>query len=62
MTDISAIISQIEKENSIFANKAALDSLLLPTKILGRESQMVELVRYLIGYRYGRVVPFVSVY
>lgn len=62
MTDISTIISQIEKENSIFANKAALDSLLLPTKILGRESQMVELVRYLIGYRYGRVVPFVSVY
>lgn len=62
MTDISEIISQIEKENSIFANKAALDSLLLPTKILGRESQKVELVRYLVGYRYGRVVPFVSVY
>lgn len=62
MADISEIISQIEKENSIFANKAALDSLLLPTKILGRESQKVELVRYLVGYRYGRVVPFVSVY
>jgi adenylylsulfate kinase-like enzyme len=42
--------------------KASLDSLLLPSKILGRESQMVELVRYLLGYRYGRVVPFVSVY
>lgn len=62
MADISEIVSKIEQENLIFANKAALDSLLLPSKILGRESQMVELVRYLLGYRYGRVVPFVSVY
>lgn len=62
MADISEIISRIEKENAIFTNKAALDSLLLPSKIIGRESQKVELVRYLLGYRYGRVVPFVSVY
>lgn len=59
---IAEIVSKIERENLIFAKKGALDSLLLPQKILGREKQMESLVRFLLGYRHGHVVPFISVY
>lgn len=60
--DIEGIISKIEKEDSIFAKKAILDPLSFPSKIIGREKQLEQLVRYLMGYRQGYVVPFVSVY
>jgi cell division control protein 6 len=60
--DIESIISKIEKEDSIFAKKAILDPLSFPSKIIGREKQLEQLVRYLIGYKQGYVVPFVSVY
>jgi cell division control protein 6 len=60
--DLTRIISKVEKENSIFANKAYLDILSIPTKIIGREKQAEDLVRYLLGYDQGSVVPFVSVY
>jgi archaeal cell division control protein 6 len=59
---ISEIIAKIEQENLIFANKKALDYLSSPSKILGREEQMEKLVRFLLGYRYNHVVPFISVY
>jgi archaeal cell division control protein 6 len=59
---ISEIISKIEKENVIFAKKSALDSLSLPSKILGRGKQIEQLARFLLGYKYGHVVPFISVY
>lgn len=59
---IADIVSKVERENLIFANKKALDALSFPTKILGREEQTEKLVRFLLGYRYGHVVPFISVY
>lgn len=59
---ISKIISMIEKENEIFSNKSALDSLSLPSKILGRNKQIEAIIRLLLSYRYGHVVPFISVY
>src|SRR6476659_3358039 len=59
---IADIVSKVERENLIFANKRALDSLSFPTKILGREEQTEKIVRFLLGYRYGHVVPFISVY
>ncbi|MGI0087336.1 MAG: Cdc6/Cdc18 family protein [Nitrosotalea sp.] len=59
---ISELVLKIEKENAIFAKKSALDSLSLPSKILGREKQIEQTVRFLLGYRYGHVVPFISVY
>ena len=61
-TSIADIVSKVERENLIFANKRALDALSLPTKILGREEQIEKIVRFLLGYRYGHVVPFISVY
>lgn len=59
---LSEIVAKIDKENAIFAKKSALDSLSLPLKILGREKQMEQIARFLLGYKYGHVVPFVSVY
>lgn len=41
-TSIADIVSKVERENLIFANKRALDALSLPTKILGREEQMIK--------------------
>jgi cell division control protein 6 len=52
----------VEKENLLFANKTFLDNLTLASQIIGRESKAKELVRFLLGYKQGFVVPFVSVY
>ena len=60
--DIDSMVSQIEKEDSLFAKKASLDSLLSPSRILGRKKQAEQLVRYLLGYKQGFVVPYISVY
>ena len=60
--DLKRIFAEVEKENLLFANKTFLDNLTLPSKIIGRERKAKELIRYLIGYKHGLVVPFVSVY
>src|SRR5215212_2911609 len=62
MQDLKRIYAEVEKENLLFANKAFLDNLTLPSQIIGRESKAKELVRFLLGYKQGFVVPFVSVY
>ena len=60
--DFKRISLEVEKENLLFANKAFLDNLTLPSQIIGREKRAKELVRFLLGYKHGLVVPFVSVY
>ena len=60
--DLKRISAELEKENLLFANKAFLDNLTLPSQIIGRERKAKELVRFLLGYKQGLVVPFVSVY
>jgi cell division control protein 6 len=60
--DLKRISAEVEKENLLFANKAYLDNLTLPSEIIGREQTAKELVRFLLAYKYGLVVPFVSVY
>ncbi|HKG70592.1 MAG TPA: AAA family ATPase [Nitrososphaeraceae archaeon] len=60
--DLKRIFAEVEKENLLFANKTFLDNLTLPSKIIGRETQAKELIRFLLGYKQGLVVPFVSVY
>lgn len=60
--DIQKIISEVEKENSIFSKKANLETLSFPPKIIGRQDKAKELVRMLLSYRQGFVVPYVSVY
>jgi cell division control protein 6 len=60
--DVKRIFDEVEKENLLFANKSFLDNLTLPSKIIGRERKAEELIRFLLGYKQGLVVPFVSVY
>ncbi len=60
--DLKRISAEVEKENELFANKTFLDNLTLPSQIIGREKRAKELVRFLLGYKQGLVVPFVSVY
>ncbi|MDQ3835793.1 MAG: AAA family ATPase [Thermoproteota archaeon] len=60
--DLRRISEEIEKENWLFANKLSLDNLTIPSQIIGRETKTKELVRFLLGYKKGLVVPFVSVY
>src|SRR5918997_2381813 len=60
--DLKRIYAEVEKENLLFASKTFLDNLTLPSQIIGREKKAKELVRFLLGYKQGLVVPFVSVY
>jgi cell division control protein 6 len=60
--DLKRIYAEVEKENLLFANKTFLDNLTLPSQIVGREKKAKELVRFLLGYKQGLVVPFISVY
>jgi cell division control protein 6 len=59
---LKRIFAEVEKENLLFANKIFLDNLTLPSQIIGREKKAKELVRFLLGYKHGLVVPFISVY
>ncbi len=60
--DIQKMISEIEKENSLFSKKANLDTLSFPPQIIGRQDKAKELIRLLLSHRQGFVVPYVSVY
>jgi len=61
--ELSSLISQIDQENEIFADKSSLDSLsYIPSKIIGRNKEVKNLLRYLLGYKKGHVVPLVSIY
>ena len=60
--DLNSLVSKIEKENSIFANKGSLDTLSYTGNIIGRQKQSEEILRNLLGYKQGFVVPLISVY
>lgn len=60
--ELARIISEVEKENSLFINKIHLDTLTFPSKVIGRKDQVKELVGFLATYKQGLVVPFIAVY
>jgi cell division control protein 6 len=59
---ISEIRKKIEQKNSVFAEKRFLDSMILPSKIIGRDVETESLLGHVISLRDGFVVPFISVY
>lgn len=59
---IEAIRKKIESKNSVFSQKRYLDSMYLPSKILGREDETEKLLGHIMSLQEGFVVPFVSVY
>jgi len=52
----------IEKKNSVFAEKRFLDSMFLPSRIIGREAEAEKLLQYFLSLKDGFVVPLISVY
>ncbi|MHA7646489.1 Cdc6/Cdc18 family protein [Nitrosopumilus sp. S4] len=59
---IEDIRKKIEAKNSVFDQKRFLDSMFLPSKIVGREAETEKLVGHVMSLQDGFVVPFVSVY
>jgi cell division control protein 6 len=60
--ELTRIVSEVEKENSLFVKKIHLDTLTFPSKIIGRKDQVKELVSFLATHKQGFVVPFITVY
>lgn len=60
--EFAKILQKVEKEDEIFSKKATFDTSIYSGQIIGREKQVEELVRYLVSYKRGFVVPLVSVY
>jgi len=48
--------------DSAFVTKSNLDALVYPQNIVGRNEKTEDLVRILLGYKQGYVVPLISVY
>jgi len=59
---IKDLRTKIEKKNSVFSKKRFLDSMFLPSKIIGRENESEILLKHILSLKDGFVVPFVSVY
>ena len=61
-TKVAEIRKRLEAKNSIFAQKRYLDSMYLPSKIIGRQKEAELLLDHLLSLKDGFVVPMVSVY
>lgn len=61
---LDSIVAQTEKENQVFAKKSSLGTLSgdIPDILVGRENETRQIVRYLLGYRQGHVVPLISIF
>lgn len=59
---LKKIVTEIEQENVLFSDKSILDNLTFPKNIIGRQEEVKEFVRLLLGHKKGLVVPFISVY
>jgi len=59
---IRELRTKIEKKNSVFSQKRFLDTMFLPSKIIGRENESEILLQHILSLKDGFVVPFVSVY
>ncbi len=63
-SELESIMKKVEKESAIFSKKSSLNTLsaALPERIIGRKSQTEQLVRHLLGYKQGHIVPVISIY
>ena len=60
--ELDVIINKIEMEKKIFVKKEALDTSNQPSKIVSRKDEVEKIVRFLLDYKQGQVVPLVSIY
>ncbi len=63
-SELDAIIAKTAEENAVFSNKASLGTLsgIIPESLIGRTSQTEQIVRHLLGYKQGHIVPLISIY
>lgn len=59
---IHSIRKKLAKQDSVFSDKKYLDSLYLPSNIIGRQKEAEQLLKYLDSMRDGFVVPIISIY
>ena len=59
---IQSIRERLAKQNSVFSEKKYLDSLYLPSNIIGRKEQAEQLLQHIESLRQGFVVSNISVY
>lgn len=59
---IKKLRAEIRKKNAVFSDKKYLDSLFLPSDIIGRRDQARQILEYLEGVNQGMLVPVVSVF
>lgn len=62
MTDYDALFEQTAPENSVFAEKRALDPLTAPDEIRGRDAQQEQLAAFLNGVTEGYLPPTVAIH
>lgn len=60
--ELDSIRKDIARQNSVFSDKKYLDSLYLPSNIIGRQNQAKQLLQYFESLKQGFVVPLISVY
>ena len=60
--EIKTIRQRLSKQNSVFSQKRFLDSLYLPSSIIGRKEQAEQLLRHIESQRQDFVVPVISVF
>jgi len=60
--DLDNIRRKITKQNVVFSDKRFLDSLFLPSNIIGRKNEAEQFLAHIESARHGLVVPLVSVY
>lgn len=60
--ELDYIINKVEKEKKAFLKKEALDTSNPPLKIVSRLEEVEKIVRYILDYKEGYVVPLVSIY
>lgn len=61
-SELDDIINKVNKEKKAFSNKAALDTSNQPSKIISRVNEVEKIIRYVLDYEQGQVVPLVSIY
>src|SRR5207249_3596713 len=60
--ELDLMRKRIAQNDSIFADKKYLDSLYLPSNIIGRTTEASKLLRHIESLRHGFMVPVISVY
>ena len=60
--NLKKIITKIDQEEELFSDKSYFDSLIFPSKIIGREEEAQKVMKYLLSFKEGFVVPLISVY